>query len=211
MLSNKAINRDASMEETLLSVAEQLFLEKGFDGASTTEIARRAGCNQTLVHYYFRTKQNLFCTIFEKKFLVLYQGFMSFSLAENLSFQDKLKFFIETHFELISSDLRLPLLITKEIHRFPQLIETIKQRILSKPTEMAIAFEQELQQEIDAGRMRSIAVMDLMITLVSLNIALAFMMPALETIFPMNENQKKAFIAHRKAENVDFILKSLRP
>lgn len=199
------------MEDTLLAVAEQLFLEKGFDGASTTEIARRAGCNQTLVHYYFRTKQNLFCTIFEKKFLVLYQGFMSFSMAENLCFQDKLKFFIETHFDLISGDCRLPLLITKEIHRFPQLIETIKQRILSKPTEMAIAFEQQLQQEIDAGKMRPIAVIDLMITIVSLNIALAFMMPALETIFPMDANQKKAFIAHRKAENVDFILKSLRP
>lgn len=211
MPTNNTINRELSMEDTLLAVAEHLFLEKGFDGTSTTEIARRAGCTQTLVHYYFRTKQNLFCTIFEKKFLFLYEGFMSFNLDKNMGFEDKLRFFIETHFDLITKDCRLPLLIAKEIDRFPQLIETIKQRINSKPTKMALTFDQQLQQEIAEGNIRPIALLDLIITIVSLNIAMAFMMPALETIFPMDEEQKKELIAHRKTENVDFILKSLRP
>lgn len=211
MPTNNTINRELSMEDTLLAVAEHLFLEKGFDGTSTTEIARRAGCTQTLVHYYFRTKQNLFCTIFEKKFLFLYEGFMSFNLDKNMGFEDKLRFFIETHFDLITKDCRLPLLIAKEIDRFPQLIETIKQRINSKPTKMTLTFDQQLQQEIAEGNIRPIALLDLIITIVSLNIAMAFMMPALETIFPMDEEQKKELIAHRKTENVDFILKSLRP
>ena len=35
-------------------------MEKGFDAVSTTDIARKVGCNQALVHYYFRTKDNLF-------------------------------------------------------------------------------------------------------------------------------------------------------
>jgi len=199
------------MEDTLLSVAEQLFLEKGFDGASTTEIAKRAGCNQTLVHYYFRTKQNLFCTIFEKKFLTLYQGFMSFGNMDNLTFTDKLTYLIETHYDLISKDPRIPLLITNEFHRFPLLVETLKQRLTSKPTEMAVAFERELQEEIIKGTVRPIELKDLLISVVSLNIALIFMMPILETIYPMDEIQKKAFIAHRRSENVDFVLKSLRP
>ncbi len=199
------------MEDTLLAVAEQLFLEKGFDGTSTTEIARRAGCNQTLVHYYFRTKQNLFTTIFEKKFLYLYQGFMSFNTDKNMGFEDKLKYYIETHSDLITKDCRLPLLIAKEIERFPQLVETIKQRIQSKPTEMFIAFQQQLKQEIADGKIRPIELLDLIITIISLNISFAFIMPALQTIFPMDEDQKKELIAYRKAENVDFILKSLRP
>lgn len=211
MLSNKTINPETSMEDTLLSVAEQLFLEKGFDGASTTEIAKRAGCNQTLVHYYFRTKQNLFCTIFEKKFLTLYQGFMSFGNVNGTTVQDKLRFLIETHYDLISKDPRLPLLITNEFHRFPQLIEALRERLTSKPTEMAIAFEQELQEEIAKGNIRPISLKDLFISVVSLNIALIFMMPVIGVVYPMDENQKKAFIDHRRAENVDFVLKSLRP
>lgn len=35
------------------------FADRGFDGASTREIARRAGVNQGLITYYFRTKETL--------------------------------------------------------------------------------------------------------------------------------------------------------
>jgi len=54
-------------EQQILQSAEELFLEKGFSNTSTTEIAKRAGCNQALVHYYFRTKENLFQQIFLSK------------------------------------------------------------------------------------------------------------------------------------------------
>ena len=63
--------KDISTEQLILEAAEKLFLEKGFAMTSTTEIARVAGCNQALVHYYFRTKENLFQSIFENKFRML--------------------------------------------------------------------------------------------------------------------------------------------
>ena len=55
-----AKNETEPMEQAILRAAERLFLDKGFALTSTTEIAREAGCNQALVHYYFRTKENLF-------------------------------------------------------------------------------------------------------------------------------------------------------
>ena len=61
------IKNEQSMEQAILEEAEKLFLEKGFALTSTTEIAKRVGCNQALVHYYFRTKDNLFNTIFRTK------------------------------------------------------------------------------------------------------------------------------------------------
>ena len=54
------MNKDNNMEQQILQCAEELFLEKGFSLVSTTDIAKKAGCNQALVHYYFRTKENLF-------------------------------------------------------------------------------------------------------------------------------------------------------
>ena len=56
---------EKNMEKAILEAAETLFLEKGFDATSTTQIAKAVGCNQALIHYYFRTKENLFDTIFE--------------------------------------------------------------------------------------------------------------------------------------------------
>ena len=48
-MANTETNHD--MEQSILKVAEQLFLDKGFNRTSTTEIARVVGCNQTLIHY----------------------------------------------------------------------------------------------------------------------------------------------------------------
>jgi len=59
--------QDIPMEQLIVETAERLFLEKGFAMTSTTEIAKEIGCNQALVHYYFRTKAKLFEAIFEKK------------------------------------------------------------------------------------------------------------------------------------------------
>jgi len=64
-------------ELAILEAAEKLFSEKGYGLTSTVEIARKAGCNQSLVHYYFRTKSNLFETIFEKKVELFFSTFTS--------------------------------------------------------------------------------------------------------------------------------------
>ena len=52
--------KEQNLEIQILQAAEELFLSNGFAGTSTTDIAKRVGCNQALVHYYFRTKENLF-------------------------------------------------------------------------------------------------------------------------------------------------------
>ncbi|MGA7323492.1 MAG: TetR/AcrR family transcriptional regulator [Rhodomicrobium sp.] len=44
----------------ILKAAEAVFAEKGFDGATTAEIAARAGVPKPNVHYYFGTKQQLY-------------------------------------------------------------------------------------------------------------------------------------------------------
>ena len=59
------MSTDVNMERAILESATELFLRKGFNATSTTEIARNAGCNQALVHYYYRTKERLFEAIFE--------------------------------------------------------------------------------------------------------------------------------------------------
>lgn len=69
--------REQSMESIILETAERLFLDKGFALTSTTEIAREAGCNQALVHYYFRTKEQLFIRIFEEKIKIFAGAFFS--------------------------------------------------------------------------------------------------------------------------------------
>src|SRR3546814_4653581 len=50
---------------TLFRSAESLFAKKGFAGASTAEIARKAGVPKANLHYYFRTKQDLYASVLD--------------------------------------------------------------------------------------------------------------------------------------------------
>ncbi len=52
--------RRRSTERRLLAAAERVFAERGFSGATTAEIARRARLPKANLHYYFRTKRALY-------------------------------------------------------------------------------------------------------------------------------------------------------
>src|SRR5690606_3925437 len=43
----------------ILKAGEHVFGRRGFDGATTAEIAREAGLPKATLHYYFKTKEDL--------------------------------------------------------------------------------------------------------------------------------------------------------
>lgn len=53
--------------ERLLDVAEQLFAEHGYRGASVRDVARGALVNQALIAYYFGSKEGLYLAVFERR------------------------------------------------------------------------------------------------------------------------------------------------
>ena len=205
------IKTDQSLEKAILEVAERLFLEKGFAMTSTTEIAKEVGCNQALVHYYFRTKDNLFNVIFEQKFKLFFQGIFEMKNMGDLKFQDKLKHIIEAHFDILRKNPKMPALILNELSRRPEQIEVLRDRLRVLPEQVLEEMNKDLQIEIELGNIRELSMMDIMMSVLSLNLALFLMMPVAEKVLQLNETQKEFMIIHRRAENVEFILKSLRP
>ena len=53
------IERGPDARERILSAAESLFAIRGFEGVSTTQIAKVAGITQPLIHYHFKNKEAL--------------------------------------------------------------------------------------------------------------------------------------------------------
>ena len=59
---------DNTTEQKILEAAQEVFHEKGYDGARMQEIADKASINKGLLHYYFKTKDSLFEAIFSIAF-----------------------------------------------------------------------------------------------------------------------------------------------
>ena len=111
--------KNEQLEAKILQTAEELFLEKGFDATSTTDIARKVGCNQALVHYYYRTKENLFFQIFSKKFNLLMSYINSGAQGAD-SLEQVIQRFIDFYFHILSSNRNLPFFMINELIMNPE-------------------------------------------------------------------------------------------
>jgi AcrR family transcriptional regulator len=58
---------DAKNRGLLLDAAEELMLEEGYAAVTSRRLASRAGLKPQLVHYYFRTMEDLFLEVFRRR------------------------------------------------------------------------------------------------------------------------------------------------
>ena len=65
-MTGSHVGDDPSTRERILTAAEELFAESGFDATPTSRIAERAGVPKGLVHYYFRRKSDLLTALVER-------------------------------------------------------------------------------------------------------------------------------------------------
>lgn len=56
----------AKRREQLLDTAVTLFAERGFAGATTSELARAAGVTEPIIYRHFRSKKDLFIAVIER-------------------------------------------------------------------------------------------------------------------------------------------------
>ena len=67
MTSTRRIGTDDSKTRAaLLDAAQQLMLEDGYAGVTSRRVAAKAGLKPQLVHYYFRTMDDLFLALFRR-------------------------------------------------------------------------------------------------------------------------------------------------
>lgn len=204
------MKNDQSMELEILNAAEKLFLKKGFALTSTTMIAKEVGCNQALVHYYFRTKEKLFESVFKNKLMIFFSSFMKID-TQGLSFEEKLRSKIEAHFDVLYENQQLPFLIINELITNPDRISSIKEQFKDKMTMVFGQFEKEIEMEVQKGNIRPVSPLDIVLSITALNVNFFILKPIMLEILGLDKDQFNQFASKRKEENVTTILNSLRP
>lgn len=192
-----------STEQKIFDAAHEVFTQKGMDGAKMQEIADRAGINKALLHYYYRSKEKLYETvaraIIGKALPAIRQV-----IESDQPLEDKLRRFIETYIDIISKNTFIPLFIISEINKHP---DRFIDSVLPKPEQ----FFQQVQAEINAGRIRPIRPQHLIVNIISMCVFPFVGKPMIRILLGMGPGEMRLFLEQRKEEVTSFVLAALRP
>jgi AcrR family transcriptional regulator len=202
--------KQTNTEQIILEAAEKVFMDKGYAGTKTTEIANLAGVNHAMLHYYFRTKENLFNQVFENKAAFLLSSFEE-SLESDLPFWEKIKKMVETHFDYIGTDPKLPIFVLREVVASKEKKDFILKKIIPRGYVVFEKLGKLLREEVEKGNIAPVNPLNLIINIGALNV-LSYL--AAQVYFNFDSgisDELRDFLALRKKNNIEVILKSLNP
>jgi AcrR family transcriptional regulator len=94
------------------------------DGSRMQEIADEAGMNKALLHYYFRSKENLFKAVFKDIFTKFFSRVKE-TLFSDKPAEEKMIYFIDNYIDMIEANPYVPQFIINEINRDPKMLKSL--------------------------------------------------------------------------------------
>ena len=201
----------STTEEKILAAAEKEFLRKGYAAARTTAIAEAAGVTHAMLHYYFRTKDNLFDKIIESKIGTLRNIMLSSVGDPSIPLFDKLKSAIENHLDFIAANPDLPKFMFGEVFSRPEKMPVVLEKLRYHTPLMTRSLQNQIDEYARKGLCRRIDAGMLILDIVSLNIFPFMAAPMANPLLGSMMTDREAFIEARKKENVETIMRKLQP
>ena len=134
----------------LIDAANAVFAERGYDVATTREIAERAGCAEGLIHRYFAGKRGLLLAILEHKGQVLTSEWGA-ALPDLDSVRDEIEQILLHDIRLKSERSNFMRVSVSQAAIEPDIGAAIRDGVRARQVEFIAA---KLQRHQDAGRIR---------------------------------------------------------
>jgi len=195
---------DTSKEELILNAAAEVIVEKGLAGTRMQEIANRAGINKTLLHYYFRSKENIYRKIVERVFAEFFARIEAV-LASDDALPVALRRFIDGIFAVMLANPRVPLFMMQELAQGGKTVQDILTTTLGR---QRLTLPQRLfnliRHEQEAGLIGAVDPFQFMVTLLSSCIyyfaAEPIVVAVAQAVRPGVPFDRLQFISERKEE-----------
>ena len=199
-----------SKEQQILAAAEQEFLTMGYDGARTTSIAQAAGVTHAMLHYYFRTKEQLFERIVDEKFETMSHSMFAIMGDPSLPIVERIKGGIEVHFDFVAQNPLLPRFVINEIISRPERYDVLYKRVGAIIDNVYRGLQSEINRSAERGEIERVDIKMLFISIMSLNIFTFLAYPFMEPLMGELMVNRERFLAERKAENIETILRRIK-
>ncbi len=193
-------------ESKIKEAARKVFLEQGYEGAKIRQIADEAGVNLAMVNYYFRSKDELFKSIYQET-LREFLGRIAILLNEETPLEVKIWKIVDRYTDFITENPLLPMFVLSEQRKngasfFRELgVKNIVENSY---------FQKQLVQEAEAGRIRAVQPLQVIVTIMG-NIIFPVMAKSIVSyVGTFDDNGFGQFLETRKQIIPEMIMAYLR-
>ncbi|MBP6429797.1 MAG: TetR/AcrR family transcriptional regulator [Bacteroidales bacterium] len=157
-------NSAECLNNQIIEVAKQMFLEYGYKNTNMSDIATNIGINRTALHYYYNTKEKLFQAVFGTIIATFLPKIQDILLTQE-PFFEKLEKIIDIYFEIFLSTPFLPSFILGEINRDVN-------HLLSTAYEIGFGsyiklISEKISEEIEKGNIKEIPIHIVLMSFIS--------------------------------------------
>jgi TetR/AcrR family transcriptional regulator len=185
---------DVQTEELIKNKAKTLFFQKGLLNATTQEIADEAGINRALIHYYFRSRDQMLDLLLDETLLEKRDRVRKI-LSSELPFREKIAHYIDV---VIDYGLKYPYLenfIISETARNPEKIRDFCSKDKQKSSDL---IREDLENEIRKKKISQISAEHFMVNLSAMCNYPLLAKSVLQTIHGMTDSAYRKFLIERK-------------
>jgi len=175
--------KEESTKATILEAAKDVFVQKGYTGTRMQEIADKAGINKAMLHYYFGSKEKLFRVILTEATSLL-APMVARSLSSDKDVKGKLEDLITNHIAILLERPHLPMFV---IHELSQNQGRFMHEMAVKGNFhlLMLGFAQQVVEEGEAGKIRRVNPIHLLINVMSMTVFPFIMPPVIVTVTKM--------------------------
>ena len=163
-----------------------------------------------MLHYYFRTKENLFQIIFKRNVELLVQSFFSVQDRDG-DFREIISVAVGNHFDFVRKHPKLVLLIVNEINSSSDRNKMWQETTLPVFASIDRWLEERMEREKLLGNIRDIDPLNFIVSIISLNLFVFVASPFLNYAKQFRKTDYEDFLDRQKQENIRLALLALQP
>jgi len=188
------VGENQQTEKLIKETAKRVFFQKGLLNATTQQIADEAGVNRALIHYYFRSRDQLFKAILEEAVNETRNKVDSIFNSDE-PFKVKISKYLDVFIDRNAEFPYMQNFIITEIMQDP---EKMKEHFSRKRNHMLKHIVPPLTKEIESGNMDPIDPEHFIVNMMSMCSYPLVAKPFIQNMFSYDDKMYRKFLKERK-------------
>jgi AcrR family transcriptional regulator len=188
------VSEQAQTEEHIKETAKKVFFQKGLVNATTQQIADEAGVNRALIHYYFRSRDQLFKLVLDEAINETRQKVDSIFESDE-AFKVKISKYLDV---FIDRNAKYPYIQNFIITEIMQDPEKMKEHFSRKRIHLSKHIAGPLKNEIESGGMQPVDPEHFIVNMMSMCSYPLIAKPFIQNMFSYDDKAYRKFLKERK-------------